>query len=378
MNNPDLVYIALGSNEGNRLEQLQKALFEIESEVGEIITVSPVYESPAWGFQGNAFLNACIAVETCYSAEETIAKLLKIETSLGRVRKSNSGYANRSIDLDILLFENEILDTKDLKIPHPEMEKRKFVLLPLNDIASEAKHPGKNIKIKDLLKATSDDSKIQKIPEKLKIPGKITFPEYGYVAIEGNIGVGKTSFAQLVAREFNAKLVLERFKENPFLSMFYEDQARYAFPLELSFLADRHEQLVKEVGQGSNSIVADYDIFKSLVFAKVTLPQEEFKVYQKIFEQITKALRKPDLYIYLHQNPNRLLKNIKKRGREYEQNIKLAYLERIEKGYLEYIKSKPNLNVKIIDITDLDFVNERKDYLRILGEIKSPRPQRGV
>lgn len=366
----NLVYIALGSNEGNRLEQLQKALFEIDSEIGNITAVSPVYESPAWGFRGNAFLNACIAVESGYSPGEILKKLLKIEISLGRIRKNSPGYANRSIDLDILLFQNEILDTKDLKIPHPEMENRKFVLLPLTDIAAEAMHPVKNLKMRELLNVARDNSEINQISKKLKIPGKINHSEYNYIAVEGNIGAGKTSFAQLLAREFNAKLVLERFKENPFLPRFYEDKDRYAFPLELSFLADRQEQLLEEVGQGSNSVVSDYDIFKSLVFAKITLPGEEFEVYQKFFDLITKELRKPDLYIYLHQNPERLLENIKTRGRKYEQNIELEYLEKIEKGYLEFIKSKPGLSVKIIDITELDFVNERRDYVRILEEIK--------
>ncbi len=372
MNPPKTVYIALGSNEGNRLAFLQKATDEIQRKVGEVEKISAVYETPSWGFKGNAFLNACIAVKTRFSASEVLNLLLKIELSLGRERKDTTGYQNRIIDLDIVLYEEEVFETEILQVPHPQMINRKFVLLPLADIASEVKHPLERKKIKELLRQTSDASEVARIPESIQQPSSFTFSRYNYIAVEGNIGAGKTSFATMVSQDFNAKLILERFKDNPFLPKFYEDQARYAFSLEMSFLADRYQQLIDDLAQYDlfkDFVISDYDVFKSLIFAKITLQEDEYLLYQKLFHLMYKELVKPDLYVYLYQNTDRLLENIKKRGRDYEQNIQQDYLASINKSYLTFIKSQPGLNVKIIDISELDFVSNREDYLQLLNQI---------
>lgn len=372
MNPPKSVYIALGSNEGNRLDFLQKAINEIQQKVGEVEKISGVYETPAWGFEGNPFLNACIAVNSRFSAEEVLQLLLQIELSLGRERKEIKGYQNRSIDLDIVLFEEEVHHTDSLRVPHAEMLNRKFVLLPLADIASEVKHPLKKQKIGELLPQTTDTSEVIPFSGQLKKPSTFTFSKYNYIAVEGNIGAGKTSFATMVSQDFNAKLILERFKDNPFLPKFYEDQARYAFSLEMSFLADRYQQLSDDLAQYDlfrDFVISDYDVFKSLIFAKITLHEDEYLLYQKLFHLMYKELVKPDLYVYLYQNTDRLLENIKKRGREYEQNIQQDYLANINKSYLTFIKSQPGLNVKIIDISELDFVSNREDYLQLVQEI---------
>lgn len=372
MNPPKTVYIALGSNVGNRFDFLQKAVNEIQQKVGEVEKISAVYETPALGFEGNPFLNACLAVNSRFSAEEVLQLLLKIELSLGRERRETAGYQNRIIDLDIVLIEEEVHDTQALKVPHPEMLNRKFVLLPLADIASEVKHPLKKQRIKELLSQTTDSSEVKPISEQLKKPSTFTFSRYNYIAVEGNIGAGKTSFATMVSQDFNAKLILERFKDNPFLPKFYEDQARYAFSLEMSFLADRYQQLIDDLAQYDlfkDFVISDYDVFKSLIFAKITLHEDEYLLYQKLFHLMYKELVKPDLYVYLYQNTDRLLENIKKRGRDYEQNIQQDYLANINKSYLSFIKSQPGLNVKIIDISELDFVSNREDYLRLLEEI---------
>ncbi len=158
LNSPKIVHIALGSNVGNRFELLQNALHKIYLEIGEVLQVSQIYETPAWGFEGNAFLNACIAVSTRFSAEEILRKLLKIEADAGRVRSDAKNYQNRSLDLDILLFEDEILETTDLIVPHPAMQNRKFVLLPLADIAAKENHPVFKISIEKLLKRVEDNS----------------------------------------------------------------------------------------------------------------------------------------------------------------------------------------------------------------------------
>lgn len=372
MNSPKTVYIALGSNEGNRFDFLQKALDEIQKRVGEVIKVSSVYETPAWGFEGNAFLNACVSVSSRFEPQKILDTLLKIENSLGRKRNMGAGYQNRTIDLDIVLFEDEVHDSEVLQVPHPQMTTRKFVLLPLADIAADVKHPLKKQKIGELLQTTTDKAEVTRLTQSLKKPAGFTFSKYNYIAVEGNIGAGKTSFATMVSQDFNAKLILERFKDNPFLPKFYEDQARYAFSLEMSFLADRYQQLIDDLAQYDlfkDFVISDYDVFKSLIFAKITLHEDEYQLYQKLFNLMYKELVKPDLYVYLYQNTDRLLENIKKRGRDYEQNIKQDYLANINKSYLSFIKSQPGLNVKIIDISELDFVNSREDYLTLLKEI---------
>ncbi len=379
MKSPKTFYIALGSNKGNRLKFLQMALDKIYLEIGEVLQISGVYETPAWGFEGEAFLNACVAVGSRFSSEEVLDKLLKIETSLGRSRSVAHTYQNRSIDLDILLLGEEIIDSDLLKVPHPQMQNRKFVLLPLSDIAPKEIHPVLQRSISQLLLETGDVSPIDRIPEKLGNPGKSRgFQNCNYIAIEGNIGAGKTSLATMISQDFNAKLILERFKDNPFLPKFYEDGHRYAFPLEMSFLADRYQQLSDDLAQYdlfTDFVVSDYDVFKSLIFAKITLQEDEYSLYNKLFSIIYKELVKPDLYVYLYQNTDRLLENIKTRGRDYEQNIQPEYLININKSYLAYIKSQTNINVKIIDITGKDFINNREDYLSILEEIVPFRKQ---
>ena len=177
----------------------------------------------------------------------------------------------------------------------------------------------------------------------------------------------------MISEDFNAKLVLERFADNPFLPKFYEDQSRYAFPLEMSFLADRYQQFMDDTSQFDlfkNFMVSDYDIFKSLIFAKVTLQNEEFNLYRKVFNFMYKEVKKPDIYLYLYQNTERLLANIKKRGRDYEQNIDPAYLERINRGYMDFIKGHPSQNSVILDMENLDFVNNPADYEFILQRLE--------
>tara|TARA_R100000935_G_scaffold23022_1_gene42294 strand:- start:296 stop:1351 length:1056 start_codon:yes stop_codon:yes gene_type:complete len=342
-------------------------------EIGDVVKLSPIYETPAWGFEGAAFLNMCIAIHSRFSPRKVLQKLLEIETKLGRTRNTNGSYKNRTIDLDILLMEEAVISTDSLELPHPEMQNRKFVLMPLADIAGKERHPSLQLSINELLENNSDKSEIHKIQETLKTPGRnFSFVSFNYIAVEGNIGAGKTSLSTMISQEFNAKLILERFKDNPFLPKFYEDKNRYAFPLEMSFLADRYQQLSDDLAQYdlfTDFVVSDYDVFKSLIFAKITLQEEEYALYEKLFRIMYKELVKPDLYIYLYQNTERLLENIKSRGRDYEQNIQPEYLMEINKSYLAFIKSQSNIKVKIIDISELDFVNNRKDYLYILERI---------
>ena len=381
MQQPNLVYIALGSNIGDRFKNLQSAINLIFRQLGKINSIARVYNTPALGFKKDLhpddFLNTCISVETYLSSQAVLETLQKIEQKLGRTRDTRepkaAGYQSRTIDLDILFYGNLEIDTVNLSIPHPCIQERKFVLQPLQDIAPDHTHQKLQLTITELLQNCKDRSPIEPINIWLKNPIKqFDFSNFNYLAIEGNIGAGKTSLATRIANDFNAKLILERFADNPFLPKFYKDQKRYAFTLEMSFLADRYQQISDDLSQldlFKEFMVSDYDIFKSLIFSKITLPEDEFKLYRKLFYLMYKDITKPDLYIYLHQNTARLQENIKKRGRDYERDINNDYLEKINTGYLGFLKNKNELNVKIIDISDKDFVENREDYLWVLEQI---------
>nr|WP_193743775.1 2-amino-4-hydroxy-6-hydroxymethyldihydropteridine diphosphokinase [Nonlabens ulvanivorans] len=367
------IFIALGSNLGDREKHFLDAARLIESTLGLIIKTAPVYEVPAAGFTGGNFLNTCILVHSHKNPLETITILQQIERDLGRVPRSGDTYEDRVIDLDILLFDDQIISTDSLQVPHPRMEQRSFVMQPLAAIAGKVYHPVIKKSIQEI--ADSLESLNNKVSFEIPLSRKrYPITNINFIAIEGNIGSGKTSLSHKIAEDFNGKQVLERFADNPFLPLFYEDTERYAFPLEMSFLADRYQQLSDDVAQQdlfSEFTVADYYVIKSLIFSKITLEKEEYSLYKRLFNMMYKELVKPDLYIYLYQTEDRLLENIKKRGRDYEQNIEASYLSQIQQGYADFIRSQQDLKIKVIDVTDLDFVNNQEDYLKVLEQITS-------
>ena len=369
------LYLSLGSNMGNKFEHLQEAVDAIFEEIGAIEKISPVYKTPAMGFEGDDFLNCVLWVKTRLSANKVLAAILAIEKQKGRKRGVSKTYTSRPIDIDILFLDDLQKDTKKLKIPHPEIENRRFVLQPMADVQPNYEHPVSGKNMIRLLAETSDKGPIDKMSKWLRNPRKdYNLAQFNYIAIEGNIGAGKTSLASKLAGDFNAKLILERFKDNPFLPKFYKDPTRYAFPLEMSFLADRYQQLLDDIKQFDlfrDCVIADYEVYKSLIFAKVTLAEEEFNLYKKLFQLMYKELPRPDIYVYLYQDTDRLMENIRKRGRSYEKDIQEEYLKKINDGYFEFIKTQHETNIRIIDISGKDFVNKRKDYLWILREMLS-------
>ena len=182
---------------------------------------------------------------------------------------------------------------------------------------------------------------------------------YPFIPIEGNIGAGKTTLAQLLSQHFQARLILEEFADNPFLPKFYENPQQFAFPLELFFMAERYKQL-KELLQQRDMFqqvtISDYLFTKCLLFAKVNLPADEFRLYQRLFDIIHQQLVKPDILIYLHAPVTRLQANIRKRNRPYEQNIPDEYLFSIQETYTHYIKQH-HIKTLFVDASNADFIN---------------------
>ena len=200
---------------------------------------------------------------------------------------------------------------------------------------------------------------------------------YNFIAIEGNIGAGKTSLAKMIAKDRNAKLILERFEDNSFLPKFYEQPDQYAFPLEMSFLADRYNQLKESLSQVelfSSFILSDYFIDKSLIFSRKTLKEDEYALYSRLFKIITSSLPKPELLVYLYLRPEHLKANILKRAREYEKNIELSYLDNIQKSYFEHFKTLKSTRVLIIDTAEIDFVNNETDFKKVISVVFQDYP----
>ena len=203
---------------GDRQMFLQLAIGLITYRIGRVKQLSSVVETPAWGFEGDAFYNACVGVETALNPQDVLNELLAIESLLGRERKKAEGYQARTIDLDILFYEDKVIDTEHLNIPHPRMEKRNFVLAPLAEIAPDFKHPVLKQSIRQLVADSQDKANVTSLKDKLMLPKRQQF-----VAIEGNIGVGKTSFTQLLLAAVGGTLLHENFFDNPYLADFYQD-----------------------------------------------------------------------------------------------------------------------------------------------------------
>ncbi len=200
---------------------------------------------------------------------------------------------------------------------------------------------------------------------------------YNYIAIEGNIGAGKTSLAVRIAKRYNGKLILEQFEENPFLAKFYEDQEKYAFPLELSFLADRYQQLKRELSQQdlfSDFTISDYFLNKSLIFARKTLNDNEYRLFMTLFNIMNANLPKPDLLVHLYVKTSRLQNNIRNRGRDYEQRISDEYLDKIQDSYFNYLKQQPQLRVLLLDMNAVDFVAYPSHLEMVLESIDRQYP----
>lgn len=200
---------------------------------------------------------------------------------------------------------------------------------------------------------------------------------YNYIVIEGCIGAGKTTLSKMLAEEYNAQLVLERFAENPFLPKFYKDPEHYAFPVEMTFLMDRYQQL-KSLLSGrdmfTDFVIGDYFIDKCVIFSKNNLLADEYNLYKNVFDTLSAFLPKPDLLLYLYNDTDHLLRNIARRGREYEKSISAEYLADIQDSYITYFNLHADIPILLVETSKMDFVSNRNDYDRIKGLVEQSFP----
>ncbi len=198
------------------------------------------------------------------------------------------------------------------------------------------------------------------------------FP-HGFIAIEGNIGAGKTTLCKMLEDDFDCRLILEQFTDNPFLPHFYKNPDRYAFPVELFFMTERHKQLQETLSQRElfpQLLVSDYFFIKTLLFAKTNLNDEEYRLFQRLFHTLNASFPKPDLLVFLHRTVPDLLSNIQKRGRDIEKSIRPDYLQALQEAYFSFFKSENDLPILLIDVTGVDFWSEQSAYEKIVGLMK--------
>ncbi len=320
----NVAFLGLGGNMGDRLEYLEKTRLALERECGTVLKSSEIYETEAWGSNSTKkYLNQVVKLGTTLNAEQLLKKTLAIEKKLGRKRGSSRN-SDRTVDIDLLLFNNEEIQHPQLQIPHPRLHLRKFVLVPLCDIDKKIIHPTLKKSVHRLLKDSSDNLEVNlfRAPKKLS-----------YISIEGNIGSGKSTLARALSKKLKGRLIPEQFEENHLLPLFYSDPRKYAFPLEYSFLIQRFEQLSSETKNNSSLRVSDFSIHKCLWFAKVNLPKKEYTLFKKHFDAFSKQLKEPELMIYLKSDTKNLKQNIAARGRSYEEKIPEKYLKDLSKQY---------------------------------------------
>ncbi len=368
-NSSHLTILHLGTNLGNRELHLLHARQLLESRAGTIIRTSAIYRSEPWGIsQQPDFLNQALLLSTSLSPNDLLQTILELEREMGRERGEKWG--PRLIDIDIISYDNVIVHDPQLQIPHSQMHRRNFVLIPLAEIAPDWRHPENGKTVQALLAKSGDTLKVEPYrPESSPENRQSGSLPWSFMVIEGNIGAGKTTLCQMMARDFGCKLILEQFAENPFLPFFYQNPERYAFPVELFFMTERHKQLQEELQQKSlfqASVVADYFFLKTLLFAKNNLGEEEYRLFQRLFSVLNAAFPKPDLLVFLHRPVDALLSNIRKRGRGYEQDISAAYLSQIQQVYFDFFKSEPPFPIIVLDLAEADFQHNPMHYDEIL------------
>ena len=359
------IYLSLGSNQGDRLTLMLKALRLLVQNFEGYFALSSLYETPAWGFESAPFYNACVGIESHASPHEVFEKLVQIEQHLGRNRSSSKTYEARTMDLDVLFYDDLVFEDTVLTLPHPQIEKRNFVLYPMAEIASDYVHPrwGKNMQ--QLRDSSADASTVHQLP--FSHWTSSLFDRYPFIAIEGNIGAGKTTLAQLLAKRYQVPILLESFLENPYLEKFYEDAQTYAVAVETFFLKDRiiqGQDFWKTQPEGKG--VSDYTLYKSAVFAQQNLKGGAMDSFMEAYQKGIATYKHPDLLLFLEAPTTVLLDRIALRARTAEKNIEADYLDRIAQQYETFLAAPQHFPVVRCDTTNSDFEKDPKALDQLL------------
>ena len=365
-------YVGLGSNLGDRRALLEAAIGDIAAiEATQLLACSAIYESPAYEADGGAYLNAVVRVRTALDAATLLERLQAVERHHGRERPYRN--APRTLDLDLLLYGDERHDGATLTVPHPRLHERAFVLVPLAELAPGLVVPGRG-PLAGLLPAVSGQplARLEGTQSSAMEPPRPGLGQrWHHIAIEGAIGAGKTTLAKRLAAHLGADLLLEQPAENPFLGRFYADMPGYAFQTQLFFLFERYEQL-HSLAQPSilaNGVVSDFMFAKDAIFARLTLNDDELRLYFQMHAPVAAQLREPDLVIWLHAPPTVLKERVHERGIAMEQGIELGYLERLSAAYARFFQSYDSAPVLAIDTSSCNPAENDSDLDAVLLRI---------
>ena len=379
-----LAAIGLGGNLGDPQAAFDAAIERLGREPGvRVVTTSSTWRSAPWGRTDQPeFANAVVLVETARSPRELLTLLMREEKRAGRARGER--WAPRTLDLDLLFVGDAVLDEPGLTLPHPRLAERSFVLEPLLEVAPDWRHPvtGDSVReMRDALRAhrrgrawSARGSGVgMSQVTSLSPPSHATPTGRGrYVAVEGVIGVGKTTLARRLAKSFDSAILLEIVEENPLLARFYDDPEAYAFQTQIFFLLSRFRQQM-ELSQRdmfAQSVVADYIFAKDQIFATINLSEEELSLYRTIVPLLEARLVKPELVVYLQATVDVLLERIKRRGRAFEREISREYLETLAEAYNHFFFHYDETPLLIVNTNEMDLVGEGEDYGRLLKMIQ--------
>ena len=383
-----IAYIALGANLGERLETLRAAVRGLAAHTDiTVLRTSPVYETkahtPVPGEAQPPYLNAVVEVETTLPPPVLLAYCHDLERAAGRTRRAR--WAPRTLDLDLLLYGSETRTTPDLTLPHPRMADRRFVLQPLADLAPTLHLPAPfDATVSDLLVACPDTDEpartervlAEQLPSTRKLTAGTDGParlpdDLSYVVIEGVIGAGKSTLARMLAEHFDGQLVLEEFEENPFLARFYEDRPRWAFQTQLAFLASRFQQQKNLLSRDlfHQVTIADYSFDKDRIFAHLNLSGDELQLYETLYSLMEPNTPRPDLVVYLQSTTERLMRNIRERGRVYEANMDPSYIAALNEAYSYYFFRYTKSPLLIINAEAIDFVKNVEEWEELVRQV---------
>jgi 2-amino-4-hydroxy-6-hydroxymethyldihydropteridine diphosphokinase len=342
--NSTMAYIGLGSNLGDRKDFIEKAVRLLGETPNTTVTgVSAIVETKPLGDANQpSYLNCVTEVKTTLTSGKLHQQLHSIENALGRERKEKWG--PRTLDLDLLLFGEEVINTKTLSVPHPMMHLRYFVLNGLRQFNPNLRHPILNETVEVLAERLNGESFVFRpdVPQ--------------LVCLAGNIGAGKTTLAKKLGAIFSCRVILEAYDTNPYLARVYAGNRELALDSQLYFLTSRLEQLGPGALEKGRPVVADYIFQKEQIYAKLLLNAEQLALYQKVYALVSPAVAGPVLVIYLRNSPRQCLERIHRRNRPYEQGIESGFLETINAGY-EQLLSDWKL-CPVIRLTDFDCLNE--------------------
>lgn len=371
-------YIGLGANLGDPVGALRAALAALAALPGtRLAAVSSLYRSAPIDAAGPDFFNAVAALDTSLVPLQLLAALHSIEAVHGRQRPYRN--APRTLDLDLLLYDDMVQHAPGLTLPHPRMHQRAFVLQPLLEIAPALASPTVGPLAAHL--AATGVQAIERLPTRLEAPAFNPFNRFRHIAVEGTIGVGKSSLTRKLATRFGARPFLEQPEENPYLEHYYaagtEDLSAnpYALQTQLFFLFQRLEQM-RELAQGGmfdGGLVSDFVFAKDALFARLTLGDEDHELYTQIYRRYAPRVPKPDLVIWLQASTPTLQARIARRGLAMEQGIADDYLRRIDAAYARHFESGEQRPWLAIDTEAFNPVEREADFERLLGWLQGFR-----